>query len=131
MALENYVDFEINSKAILLFLVLILLISWLIQQPGNLPPGPWRFPVIGFLPQLAWYMGYKKREMHQIATLLCRKYGQICSFDVFGHVFVVINDFSAIKEAFNNPAISDKGFNNEFEEKMFGSYCEYYSRPSG
>ena len=126
MALASSYDDLVNLKSILLLLFVFLLATWWVQKPRNLPPGPWCFPFIGFVPQLIWYLGYKKVEIHHLATRLGRKYGDICSFDIFGHVVVVIKDFATIREAFNNPALSDKGFNNEFEEKMFGRHCEYW-----
>ncbi|XP_072037042.1 cytochrome P450 2J4-like [Amphiura filiformis] len=122
----NYHDDLVNVKSVLVLVLVILLVVCWIQQPRNLPPGPWRFPIIGFVPQLMWSMFYKREELHMLATRLGQKYGKIFSFDLFGLVFVVINDFDMIKEASNNPLNSNKGFNNEFEYKVFGSTVHSY-----
>ncbi|XP_072035387.1 cytochrome P450 2U1-like [Amphiura filiformis] len=117
----NYYDDLVNVKSVLVFVLMYLLVVWWRQQLRNLPPGPWRFPIIGFVPQLMWSMFYKREEMHMLATRLGLKYGKICSFDLFGHVFVVINDFGIMKESNNNPLHTNKGHNHEFEYKLFGS----------
>ncbi|XP_072036216.1 cytochrome P450 2U1-like [Amphiura filiformis] len=122
----NYYDDLVNVKSVLVFVLVFLLVVWWMQQPRNFPPGPWRFPIIGFLPQLMWSMVYKKEELHMLATRLGQKYGNICSFDLFGLVFVVLNDFDVIKEASNNPLNCNKGHNNEFEYKAYGSTLHSY-----
>ncbi|XP_072035376.1 cytochrome P450 2U1-like [Amphiura filiformis] len=122
----DYHDDLVNVKSFLVLVLVFLLVVWWMQQPRNLPPGPWRFPIIGFGPQLMWSMVYKKEEMHLLATRLGQKYGKICSFDIFGLVFVVINDFGIIKESNNNPLHTNKGHNNELEHKMVGSMFHSY-----
>ncbi|XP_072048804.1 cytochrome P450 2U1-like [Amphiura filiformis] len=117
----NYHDDLVNLKSVLVLVLLFLLVVWWIQQPRNLPPGPWRFPIIGFVPQMIWSTFFKREELHMLATRLGQIYGKICSFDLFGMVFVVINDYDVMKEASNNPVHSDKGHNNEFERTLFGS----------
>ncbi|XP_072035945.1 cytochrome P450 2J4-like [Amphiura filiformis] len=116
----------VNVKSVLVLGLSFLLVAWWKQRPRNLPPGPWRLPIIGFVPQLMWSMFYKQEEMHLLATRLGQKYGKIYSFDLFGLVFVVINDFSIMKEGNNNPLLSDKGHNNELEKRMLGSSLHSY-----
>ena len=120
MALATFIQgLDIRSVLLLVF-VFFVAVYW-IQRPRNLPPGPWRFPIVGWLPQLMWYM-YKGEEMHLLATRLAEKYGKIYSFDLFGLVFVVMNDFATVREGNNDRALQNKGYNNELEERILGSY---------
>ena len=63
--------------------------------------------------------------MHLIATRLAEKYGKIYSFDLFGLVFVVMNDFATVREGNNDRALQNKGYNNAIEEAVLGSYCKW------
>ncbi|XP_072035611.1 vitamin D 25-hydroxylase-like [Amphiura filiformis] len=126
MVFEYYPDGLVNLNSVLVLVLVFLSVAWWMQQPRNLPPGPWRLPIVGFVPQLMWSMFYKQEELHVFATRLEQKYGKIYSFDVFGLVFVVINDYSIMKEANNDPILSDKGHNNELENGLFGSHYHSY-----
>ncbi|XP_072019393.1 cytochrome P450 2J5-like [Amphiura filiformis] len=125
MALNSTLIDWLNVKSIVLLVLVILMVAWWLQRPRNLPPGPWRFPIVGFFPQLMWYM-YKGEELHMIVTRLGHKYGKIYSFDLFGLVVVVINDFSIMQEGLNDPALNNKGYNNTLESEIFGSYWHSY-----
>ncbi|XP_072047972.1 cytochrome P450 2U1-like [Amphiura filiformis] len=110
----------------LLVLVLIFItVAWWLQIPRNLPPGPCGFPILGFFPQLMWYM-YKGEELHTILTRLGNKYGKIYSFNLFGLVVVVINDFSIMQEGLNDPALNNKGYNNFLQSELMGSHVHSY-----
>ncbi|XP_072018591.1 cytochrome P450 2U1-like [Amphiura filiformis] len=124
MAFSSLID-RLNVKSIILLVLVILMVAWWMQRSRNLPPGPWRSPIVGFFPQLMWYM-YKGEELHKIATRLGFKYGKIYSFDLFGLVVVVINDFSIMQEGFNDPALNNKGYNNALQSELFGSYLHSY-----
>ncbi|XP_072043283.1 cytochrome P450 2U1-like [Amphiura filiformis] len=126
MMFDYYQDGLVNLKSVLVLVLVFLSVVWWMQQPRNLPPGPWRLPIVGFIPQLMWSMFYKQEELHLLATRLGQKYGKIYSFDVFGLVFVVINDYSIMKEANNDPILSDKGHNNELENRLLGSCYHSY-----
>ncbi|XP_072019394.1 cytochrome P450 2U1-like [Amphiura filiformis] len=125
MALSSSLIDWLNVKSIVLLVLVILMVAWWMQRPRNLPPGPWRFPIVGFFPQLLWYM-YKGEELHMIVTRLGHKYGKIYSFNLFGLVVVVINDFSIMQEGLNDPALSNKGYNNALEAEIFGSHAHSY-----
>ena len=122
--------FDFFSIQNVLFLLLgLLAVSWSMKRPSNFPPGPWRFPIAGFSPQLVWYM-YKGKELHLLALRLAREYGNLYSFDLFGYVFVVMNEFSVIEEGSNNPLLRNKGHNNDVEKKLFGKHRKCYVRLS-
>ncbi|XP_072018592.1 cytochrome P450 2U1-like [Amphiura filiformis] len=124
MAPSSLIDWLTVKSIVLLVLVFLMVARWM-QRPRNLPPGPWRFPIVGFFPQLMWYL-YKGEELHMIVTRLGHKYGQIYSFDLFGLVVVVINDFSIMQQGLNDPALNNKGYNNALESEIFGSYVHSY-----
>ena len=126
MAISDILLDAMTVKSVLVIVVVFLAVSWSVKRPRNLPPGPWRFPIVGFFPQLVWYM-YKGEDLHLLALRLGRKYGKLYSFDLFGYVFVVMNEFSVIKEGNSNPLLSDKGFSNEVENKLFGKFRKYYN----
>ena len=121
MAIFDILFDVMTVKSVLVIVVVFLSVSWWMKRPRNLPPGPWRFPIAGFFPQLVWYM-YKGEDLHLLALRLGRKYGNLYSFDLFGYVFVVMNEFSVIKEGSNNPLLRDKGHNNDVEKKLFGKH---------
>ncbi|XP_072035943.1 cytochrome P450 2U1-like [Amphiura filiformis] len=72
-----------------------------------------------------WYM-YKGEELHMILTRLGHKYGKIYSFNLFGLVVVVINDFSSMQEGLNDPALNNRGYNNFLQSEWFGSHMHSY-----
>ncbi|XP_072019397.1 cytochrome P450 2U1-like isoform X2 [Amphiura filiformis] len=72
-----------------------------------------------------WYM-YKGEELHMIVTRLGHKYGKIYSFDLFGLVVVVINDFSIMQEGLNDPALNNKGYNNVLQSEILGHHSHSY-----
>ncbi len=123
MALVSFIDWLDITSVLLLVFAFFVVFYWL-QRPRNLPPGPWRFPIVGWLPQLMWYM-YKGEEMHLLATRLAEKYGKIYSFDLFGLVFVVLNDFATVREGNYDRALQNKGYNNTLAEALFGSNCKW------
>ncbi|XP_072035375.1 cytochrome P450 2U1-like [Amphiura filiformis] len=124
MTLSSLIDW-LNVKSIILLVLVFLMVAWWLQRSRNLPPGPWRFPILGFFPQLMWYM-YKGEELHMILTRLGHKYGKIYSFNLFGLVVVVINDFFIMQEGLNDPALNNKGYNNFLQSQLMGSHVHSY-----
>ncbi|XP_072019395.1 cytochrome P450 2U1-like [Amphiura filiformis] len=124
MALSGLIDW-FDIKTTVLLVLVFLMVAWWMQRPRNLPPGPWRFPIVGFFPQMMWYM-YKGEELHMIVKRLGQKYGKIYSFDLFGLIFVAINDFSIMQEGLNDPALNNKGYNNALQSELLGSHAHSY-----
>ena len=44
-----------DSTTIIVGVVVFLWVRWLMAEPPNLPPGPFRWPVIGALPTMMKY----------------------------------------------------------------------------
>lgn len=78
-------------KGIILILI-ISFVTWKLFAQQNIPPGPWGLPVVGYLPFLG-----DKPEL--TLAKLGKKYGNIFSLRLGYRLVVVLNDYTAIKEA--------------------------------
>ncbi|XP_072014714.1 cytochrome P450 2J4-like [Amphiura filiformis] len=99
---------NIDIQTILFCLVTFLLLSWWLRCPKNLPPGPWGWPVLGYLPNLALIAYRTGLQPAQLLNLLAKKHGSVFSMKVTGKLVIVLNNFENVKEAFNNPNICDR-----------------------
>ena len=96
---------QIDSiKTIAACLGIFLLLSWYFTKPKNIPPGPFKWPVIGNLPTIVWSL-FTKEQRHELLTRMGLKYGKIISFNIGGNSLIVLNDAGVIKEAFQEPAL--------------------------
>ncbi|KDR21921.1 cytochrome P450 18a1 [Zootermopsis nevadensis] len=87
----------INNYLILLVVLVILVsvrISQILSEIRSLPPGPWGFPVIGYLPFL------KGNAHHLHYSDLASKYGTMFSTRLGNQLVVVLSDHKTIREAF-------------------------------
>lgn len=78
------------------FLTLISLLQWLLRnyrELRKLPPGPWGFPVIGYL----LFMG---NEKHTRFMELAKRYGSLFSTRLGSQLTVVMSDYKMIRECF-------------------------------
>ncbi|XP_072016399.1 cytochrome P450 2G1-like [Amphiura filiformis] len=101
----------------LLFVILALMFFFL-SRKNNLPPGPLTLiPYIGFAPSVAYSL-YKGERLNKFLMKLGNKYGQVYSFTVFGMPIVVLNEYQAIREAYQDTKLNDRG-ENELQAKMF------------
>ncbi|XP_072014923.1 cytochrome P450 2A10-like [Amphiura filiformis] len=99
----------------LLFVILALMF---LSKKTNLPPGPFTLiPYIGFAPRVAYSL-YKGERLNKFLMKLGNKYGQVYSFTVFGMPIVVLNEYQAIREAYQDAKLNDRGV-NELQAKMF------------
>nr|CAD7258396.1 unnamed protein product [Timema shepardi] len=80
---------------LLVFLVVIVAVRLLqmFREVRSLPPGPWGFPVIGYLPFL-------KGDAHLHFKELAKKYGSMFSTKLGNQLIVVLSDYKTIREAF-------------------------------
>ncbi|XP_043918594.1 cytochrome P450 2K1-like [Protopterus annectens] len=88
-----------DTATVLLAFVLTFLIflyfshEWKCSRPGNFPPGPFPFPVIGNL-----YMINLKRPYRTLLEL-SKKYGSIFSIQMGPKTMVVLSGYETVKDA--------------------------------
>ncbi|XP_028044848.1 cytochrome P450 18a1-like [Monomorium pharaonis] len=81
-------------RTFLIFISVLLVVKWLrCNCTLPLPPGPWGWPIVGYLP-------YIKGAVHLQYTKLAKKYGPIFSVKFGSHLIVVLSDHEIIREAF-------------------------------
>ncbi|XP_038075544.1 cytochrome P450 2J6-like [Patiria miniata] len=101
----------LDSRTVLICLVVFLLVSWIVRRrrssvSGTLPPGPWGWPLIGNLPSLAF--ASNAEEPYEVFMRMAKQYGPVFSLNILGQRMVVVHGYKAIREAFNNPILSDR-----------------------
>ncbi|XP_072014919.1 cytochrome P450 2A10-like [Amphiura filiformis] len=103
---------------ILLMVVILVTVFFFLSKKSNLPPGPWTLiPYIGFAPNIAYAL-YKGEPLYKFLMGLSNKYGQVFSFTALGIPIVVLNEFKAIRDAFQDTKLNDRG-ENEMQAKVF------------
>ncbi|XP_066298300.1 cytochrome P450 2U1-like [Branchiostoma lanceolatum] len=88
-AIHDYTNFTTVFLAVFVF----MLTYTLFRRPGNLPPGPRSWPLIGNLPILS------HDAAHVQFTELSKKYGDVFTIYYGPKLVVVLNGFETIKEA--------------------------------
>ncbi|CAL8124690.1 unnamed protein product [Orchesella dallaii] len=104
---------------ILIALLVLILYSYLNGgsfPKKNLPPGPFRFPVIGNLIQLAMA---DSKEPYVAFSQLGKKYGDIMSIQLGSVYAVVLNSFEVMEEYLTKPEFSDRIYTPWFAERTF------------
>ncbi|XP_072014748.1 cytochrome P450 2G1-like [Amphiura filiformis] len=102
---------------IFLLVVILLTVFFFLSKKSNLTPGPWTpFPYIGFAPNIPYSL-YKGEPLYKLLTKLGNKYGHVFSFTALGMPVVVLNEYQAIREAFQDSKLSDRG-ENETQAKI-------------
>ena len=123
---------DLNSVLLLLgvFLITIFLTRWL-QEGKKYPPAPWEFPIVGHLPLFGAYPSATFRKWRE-------SYGDVYSIRMGSWKTVVINGYSAIKDAMNrsDDALSSrprfftfemlKNVNNGHDTLSFGPFNPGY-----
>ncbi|XP_071343745.1 cytochrome P450 2J6-like isoform X2 [Trachinotus anak] len=91
--IATYVNWDV--KSLLLFLAVFILTADYIKnrRPGNFPPGPWAFPLVGNV------FTVDHSKTHEILTELSGKYGDVYSLRMGQKWMVVLNRFEILKEA--------------------------------
>lgn len=100
---EHRTMLDLSSILVLLgvFLISLLLTRWL-REGKKYPPAPWGFPIVGHLPLFGAYPPTTLRKWRQ-------SYGDVYSIRMGSWKTVVINGYSAIKDAMNR---SDDAFSS-------------------
>ena len=102
---QKYID----SRTFLLCAIVFLVISWWIRrQPRNLPPGPWTWPILGSLPNLAITAYRAGLPPLRFLTKLGETYGEVYSFYLGNQLLVFANSSKSIREAFQNRYLTDR-----------------------
>ncbi len=100
-----------NLRAILVT-ILAFIVTYIFivkyRQSANLPPGPWSFPIFGYLPNIAFYSRVYGLSMPALCLRLSKKYGPVFSFYLGNHLCVVLNTREAVKDAFMDPKMNDR-----------------------
>ncbi|XP_072051373.1 cytochrome P450 2J4-like [Amphiura filiformis] len=99
---------SLDIQTALFCLAAFLIVSWWLRRPKHLPPGPWGWPLVGYLPNLVISIYRTGMTNHEFLAKLARKYGSVFSMNLGGNLVVVLDKHDAVKEAFNNPDISDR-----------------------
>ncbi|XP_072016410.1 cytochrome P450 2G1-like [Amphiura filiformis] len=103
----------------LMFVIIVTAVFFFQSKKSNLPPGPWTLiPYIGFAHNIA-YSIYKGEPFYKFLVKLGNKHGQVYSFTALGIPIVVLNEYKAIREAFQDTKLNDRG-ENEMQVKAFG-----------
>ncbi|XP_038060350.1 cytochrome P450 2D3-like [Patiria miniata] len=87
----------LDLKSAGVFLLIFLVVLWLLRgRQKNLPPGPWRWPLLGNIPALA----RSKKLIHELFMDWGRQYGGVMSVGMspFRSPIIVISDIDAAKE---------------------------------
>lgn len=96
-----------TQHIIMVFLSVLSIASflqWIIKmykELKSLPPGPWGFPVIGYL----FFMG---NEKHTRFMELAKQYGSMFSTRLGNQLTVVLSDYKLIRECFRRDDFSGR-----------------------
>lgn len=74
-------------------MLLIIYVSYIYLRGQTLPPGPWGFPFVGFLPFLS------PIEPHVTLSNLAKKYGPIYGINLGSIYAVILSDPTLIRDA--------------------------------
>ncbi|XP_038060169.1 cytochrome P450 2J3-like [Patiria miniata] len=94
----------LDLKSAGVFLLIFLVVLWLFRgRQKNLPPGPWRWPLLGNLPAMV----RSKKHAHEVVAEWSRQYGGVMSVGTFlgRSPVVVISEIDAAKEVFLKPGV--------------------------
>lgn len=84
-----------NSNAVFTATVVIILsVVYYFIKNNNLPPGPTGIPYFGYWPFLY------PDTCHLQLQEMTKKYGDVCSFTVTGHLYVKLGSMRSLREAF-------------------------------
>ncbi|XP_022094290.1 cytochrome P450 2U1-like [Acanthaster planci] len=97
---------QVNIRTCLLGLLIFILLFWFLRRPKKFKctPGPWGWPLLGNIPQLAMM----KLPSYEAITEMGHRYGPVFSFKVFNQLFVVLQDFDHTKEALDQHQLSGR-----------------------
>ena len=94
---------------IVLCAVVFYLTSLLTRRSLYLPPGPWRWPILGSLPSLGISM-YRSGllQPHQFLATLSKRYGKVFSLYLGNQLVIILNSAESVRKAFQNQHLADR-----------------------
>ena len=111
-------------SSLILLAVILLTILYSLSRKQNLPPGPWHLvPFLGYAPNIVYAL-YKGVPLYKYLVKLSQRYGSVYSFTALGIPFVILNDITSIRKAFQDTKLNDRG-DNEMQAKVFSRSCKY------
>ncbi|XP_014676694.1 PREDICTED: cytochrome P450 2C30-like [Priapulus caudatus] len=78
---------------VLALVLVVVLARFYVLKPRRLPPGPTGWPLLGCLP-------YLKTKPLRYLSALGEQYGSVFSIYMGGRLAVILNDYEAVREAF-------------------------------
>ncbi|XP_072028132.1 cytochrome P450 2J4-like [Amphiura filiformis] len=99
---------NIDTSAVLICVTAFLLLFWWLYSLKDLPPGPWGWPLLGYLPNLVISVYRTGLGPAQLLSILAKRYGPVFSIKIGWKLVVFLNTFKYVKEGFNNPRLNDK-----------------------
>ncbi|XP_072030577.1 cytochrome P450 2U1-like [Amphiura filiformis] len=105
-----------NVQIILVLFAILLLSSYAFSRRNNLPPGPWRLPLLGNLPTLALNLYRTGKEPEQLFADIAKKYGEVFSLKFGTKLVVIVNGFESIKDISKDPRVNDRPRSTLMEE---------------
>ena len=113
----NFIISCVNTYTLLTFLVVFLLTTHgLKHRSQNLPPGPWNLPYIGNFLGLVYKLIRTGDEPEYQLADIARRYGDVFTLRVGSRIVIIANSYKSIKEAYQNPLISDRPNSKGLEE---------------
>ena len=82
---------SVSATSVLLGALMFLIFVWFVRRPRNLPPGPWSWPVIGYI--------FRPGLIHEAYMDMAKKCGPIFSLRRGPFLVVVLNDMATIRQA--------------------------------
>ncbi|XP_038079209.1 cytochrome P450 2J6-like [Patiria miniata] len=101
MGLFSMIDI-LNTRTLLIGIVVFLVLFRTLRRPRNLPPGPWKWPILGNLPQLMT----AKDTMFEFFSKQSKRHGSIIHVDGGGISMVVLHGYDTVKKAFSQYQLS-------------------------
>lgn len=89
--------------SLLVFVMVLGIVRWVqwVKYLMTLPPGPWGYPIIGYLP-------FIKGDLHLAFGKLAQKYGSMFSARLGSQLIVVLSDYRTIRDAFRREEFSGR-----------------------
>ncbi len=89
-------------------ITLCVIVFYLTRRSPDLPPGPWRWPILGCLPSLGISMYRSGLQPYEFLATLSKCYGKVFSLYLGNQLVIVLNSAEGVREAFQNQYLTDR-----------------------